>query len=126
MRLYLTTLEVLTLHRVLVARYGGGHGVRDMGAVEAAVFRPQCGYYEDIVEEAAALLESVLINHPFIDGNKRVAFACCDVFLRINGHSLRADQEWMFQRMLEWLEVRHGRFERIARDLRSVVRPTNR
>ena len=78
MREYLTSLEILALHQALVQRYGGASGVRDMGVVEAAVFRPQCGYYSDIVEEAAALLESLLIGHPFVDGNKRVAFAACD------------------------------------------------
>jgi death-on-curing protein len=59
------------------------------GVLEAALFRPQTGYYEDIVIEAAALLESLAINHPFVDGNKRIAFAAADVFLRINGWRLR-------------------------------------
>ncbi len=71
MRDYLTSVEVLALHHALIERYGGARGIRDMGAVEAAVFRPQCGYYADITEEAAALLESLLINHPFVDGNGR-------------------------------------------------------
>lgn len=56
-----------------------------MGAVESSIYRPQCGYYADIVEEACALMESLLINYPFVDGNKRTAFAAFDVFLRING-----------------------------------------
>jgi death-on-curing protein len=77
--------DVLGLHAVLMARYGGALGVRDLGALEAALFRPQTGYYTDIVAEAAALLESLAINHPFMDGNKRIAFAATDVFLRING-----------------------------------------
>lgn len=54
--------------------------MRDPGALEAALFRPQTGYYDDIVVEAAALLESLAINHPFVDGNKRIAFAAADVF----------------------------------------------
>ena len=82
---YLTTADVLGLHRVLMQRYGGTPGLRDAGALESALFRPQTGYYEDIVAEAAALMESLAINHPFIDGNKRIAFAATDVFLRING-----------------------------------------
>jgi death-on-curing protein len=65
------------------------HGVRDSGALEAVVFRPQTGYYENIVAEVAALLESLAVNHPFIDGNKRTAFAAADMFLRINGWRLR-------------------------------------
>ena len=118
---YLTTAEVLNVHRVLVERYGGTHGLRDMGTLEAAVFRPQSGYYADTVEEAAALLESMLINHPFLDGNKRTAFACCDVFLRMNGLSLNADSDWLFQRIMEWLEISGDRFQRMTRDLRSVM-----
>ena len=82
---YLTTADVLGLHRMLMQRYGGTPGLRDASALESALFRPQTGYYEDIVAEAAALMESLAINHPFIDGNKRIAFAATDVFLRING-----------------------------------------
>ena len=74
---------------VLMQRYGGAPGVRDPGALEAALFRPQTGYYENIVAEAAALIESLAINHPFVDGNKRIAFAAADVFLRINGWRLQ-------------------------------------
>lgn len=83
---YLGVADVLALHAVLIKRYGGAAGLRDPGALEAALFRPQTGYYADIVAEAAALLESLAVNHPFVDGNKRVAFAAADVFLRINGY----------------------------------------
>ena len=121
MREYLTSLEVLALHQSLLTRYGGAPGVRDMGAVEAAVFRPQCGYYKSIAEEAAALLESLLISHPFVDGNKRVAFAACDVFLRINGWRLHAKPDWLLERMLEWIELRDERLERITLDLESCI-----
>ena len=121
MRDYLTSVEVLALHHVLIERHGGATGIRDMGAVEAAVFRPQCGYYADIVEEAAALLESLLINHPFVDGNKRVAFAACDVFLRINGHGLNAEPDWMYQRMMAWIGASEDRFELIVCNLKSCI-----
>lgn len=86
---YLTVADVLGMHTVLMQRYGGAPGVRDPGALEAALFRPQTGYYDDIVAEAAALLESLAINYPFVDGNKRIAFAAANVFLRINGWRLR-------------------------------------
>ena len=119
MRDYLTSVDVLALHHALIERYGGAKGIRDMGAVEAAVFRPQCGYYADIAEEAAALLESLLINHPFVDGNKRAAFAACDVFLRINGYSLNAEADWLHQRMMAWIDTPSDRFERIVQDLRE-------
>lgn len=78
-------------------------------------------YYTDIIEEAAALMESLLINHPFVDGNKRVAFAVCDVFLDINGYDLDADMEWLHGRILQWLNKKEGRFEAMVRDLRACV-----
>ena len=86
-------------------RYGGATGVRDPGALEAALFRPQTGYYEDIVAEAAALFESLAINHPFIDGNKRIAFAAVDVFLRINGWRLRRPPMRIHAEMMQMFEM---------------------
>jgi death on curing protein len=82
---YLTVAEVYAMQSRLIDLFGGRHGVRDKGAVEAAVFRPQAGYYDTLEEEAAALMESLGNNHGFIDGNKRIAFAATDTFLRING-----------------------------------------
>ena len=89
---YLTVADVLGMHTVLMQRYGGAPGVRDPGALEAALFRPQTGYYDDIVAEAAALLESLAINHPFVDGNKRAAFLAIGMFLHLNGYRLQAGQ----------------------------------
>ena len=74
-RTYLTVGEVLQIHHQLIDNYGGIRGVRDKRLLESAVFRPQIGYYNNIAEEAAALMESLANNHPFLDGNKRVAFA---------------------------------------------------
>ncbi len=91
MRDYLNVTDVLAMHHELIERFGGAHGVRDMGSLESAVFRPQTGYYDDAIAEAAALLESLAINHPFIDGNKRIAFAAADVFLRMNGLQITAE-----------------------------------
>jgi len=88
---YLTTIEVLTVHKVLIDKFGGSHGLRDAGALEAALYRPQTGYYEDIIQEAAALWESLSQNHPFIDGNKRTAFAVTYTFLCMNGCKLKVD-----------------------------------
>jgi death-on-curing protein len=85
---YLRVVEVLALHAILIDEFGGTDGVRDLGALEAAVFRPQTGYYEDPITEAAALLESLIQNHPFLDGNKRTAVAAADVHLRLNGFEL--------------------------------------
>ncbi|MGD9888450.1 MAG: type II toxin-antitoxin system death-on-curing family toxin [Halothiobacillaceae bacterium] len=85
---YLTVADVLGMHIVLMQLYGGAPGVHDPSALETALFRPPTGYYDDIVAEAADLLESLALNHPFVDGNKRIAFAAAEVFLRINGWCL--------------------------------------
>jgi death-on-curing protein len=87
---YLTMAEVLAMHVDQIQRYGGSHGLRDPGLLESALFRPQTGYYADLIEEAAALWESLSQNHPFIDGNKRTAFAATYTFLVINGARLTA------------------------------------
>lgn len=102
---HLTVADVLGMHAVLMQRYGGAPGLRDAGALEAALFRPQTGYYEDIVAEAAALMESLAINHPFVDGNKRIAFAAADVFLRINGWRLERSPMRIHTEMIGMLET---------------------
>ena len=68
-------------------------GLEDAGLVQAALLRPQTGYYNDIIEEAAALWESLTMNHGFVDGNKRVAFFATDVFLRLNGFKIDVEPE---------------------------------
>jgi death-on-curing protein len=85
MTTYFLVEDVLAFHDMQLRLHGGAPGIRDMGLIEAALFRPQTGYYKDIIEEAAALWESFLMNHPFVDGNKRTAFAVMDIFLRVNG-----------------------------------------
>lgn len=92
-RAYLTVAEVLAIHHRQIESYGGTHGVRDVGALEAAVFRPQTGYYTSLAEEAAGLMESLANNHPFLDGNKRVAFDASHPFVLMNGFTIEADPE---------------------------------
>lgn len=123
MRDYLTVADVLGMHAALIQRYGGPSGVRDPGALEAALFRPQTGYYEDIVAEAAALMESLAINHPFVDGNKRIAFAAVDVFLRINGWRLHRAPARIHVEMIRMLAS--GTFDIAHFDpwLRGFARP---
>ena len=82
---YIRVDDILAIHADQIERYGGGQGIRDPGLLEAALFRPQTGYYPTLIEEAAALWESLSQNHPFVDGNKRTAFAATYVFLAING-----------------------------------------
>jgi death on curing protein len=114
---FLTLAEVYGMQHRLIELFGGRHGVRDQGAVEAAVFRPQTGYYNCIEEEATALMESLGNNHGFIDGNKRIAFAAADVFLRCNGFYLEVEgidghafidgsiarHEFRFAQILVWI-----------------------
>ena len=88
---FLSRDEVLEIHHALLERFGGPTGVRDPGSLESALFRPRTGYYNDLAEMAAAMFESLIMNHPFVDGNKRVAFFATDVFLRLNGHKLKVD-----------------------------------
>lgn len=101
---YLTMPDVLGIHTLLMQRYGGALGVRDPGALEAALFRPQTGYYKDIVAEAAAMMESLAINHPFIDGNKRIAFAATDAFLRINRWQLKRSAMQIHSEMMQMFD----------------------
>jgi death-on-curing protein len=114
---YLTVGEVLQIHHQQIDQYGGTHGLRDQGLLESAVFRPQVGYYSTIAEEAAALMESLANNHPFLDGNKRVAFAATHTFLLVNGYDLEVKPlpayefmmrsivrgEFRFGPLLEWI-----------------------
>tara|TARA_R110000868_G_scaffold57591_7_gene177876 strand:+ start:5635 stop:6015 length:381 start_codon:yes stop_codon:yes gene_type:complete len=95
-REYLDARDVLELHAALIGRFGGTHGLRDPGQLDAALHRPQSGYYYDVIEEAAALWESLSQNHPFIDGNKRTALNAMHVFLGLNGIELTASMEALF------------------------------
>lgn len=90
---YLTVVDVLAIHENQIAVYGGAEGVADMGLLEAALFRPQTGYYEDIIGETAALWESLSQNHPFVDGNKRTGFAVAYTFLGLNGFVIKASAD---------------------------------
>ena len=116
---YLTVAEVLAIHADQIDRYGGAHGLRDPGALEAAIFRPQSGYYQDIIEEAAALCESLAMNHPFIDGNKRIGFAAAYTFPAINGMRITAAPEPAARFILGALEAGAFDSQAIARWLRD-------
>ena len=120
---YVTTADALFFHKQLIERYGGAPGVRDAGALESALHRPQTGYYDTLVHEAAALLESLVQNHPFVDGNKRVAFAVVDVFLRINGHWITADSKAIYDYLIKLFEDRTFDMEHLVPWLQEIVRP---
>ena len=84
--------DVLAIHDRQLELFGGAEGVRDAGLIEAALQRPQSGYYSDIVEEAAALWESLSMNHGFVDGNKRIGYAATYTFLALNGVVIEGDE----------------------------------
>jgi death-on-curing protein len=119
---YVTIADALFFHRQLIERYGGAAGVRDAGALESALHRPQSGYYDTLVHEAAALLESLVQNHPFVDGNKRVAFAVVDVFLRINGLMITADSKTIYDYMIKLFEDHAFDMEHLVPWLQEIVR----
>ena len=116
---YLTAIEILAIHQDQIERYGGIDGIRDPGLLEAALFRPQTGYYADLIEEAAALWESLAQNHPFLDGNKRVAFAATYTFLAINGTRLAADADETFTFINDLYQTSTFEFGRLVAWLRT-------
>lgn len=120
---YVTTADALFFHQQLIERYGGAAGVRDVGALESALHRPQTGYYDTIIHEAAALLESLVQNHPFVDGNKRVAFAVVDVFLRINGYEIKAPSGQIHSFVMTLLERGSFDMEHLVPWLQEIVKP---
>ncbi len=122
-RVYPTVAETIETHRLLIEEFGGSHGLRDRGLLEAAVFRPQSGYYNSVIEEAAALMESLANNHAFIDGNKRISFVMTDAMLRANGHFIDAEPLAAYKFITESMEKREFRFAVIHDWLASHVRP---
>ena len=96
----------------MIEDFGGIHAVRDRGLLEAAVARPQSGYYIDLFEEAAALFESLAQNHPFVDGNKRTAITATAIFLVLNGYKLAFEDLEAYQWLMTLYE--HGTVTRIA------------
>jgi len=120
---FLTVAEIYRMQHRLIELFGGHHGVRDQGAVEAADFRPQIGYYNSVEEEAAALMESLTMNHGFVDGNKRIAFAAADVFLRRNGFYLDVEASEAHEFIVGSMERGEFRFGRIVEWIRGRVKP---
>ena len=95
---YLTLDIVLAIHEEMVERYGGSHGIRDIGLIQSAATRPQSSFggedlYQTIFDKAAALFHSLMFNHAFVDGNKRTAMVSTARFLFMNGYELDASQK---------------------------------
>jgi len=99
---YLNSQQILFIHYRLIETTGGSHGIRDLGALQAAAARPRATFegddlYPDLISKAAALMESVIKNHPFIDGNKRTAITATGIFLQRNGCRLDASQDDLYR-----------------------------
>lgn len=111
---YITLFQILELHQQIIEQSGGSYGVRDFGALESALAQPEMTFggenlYPGLTQKVAALAYSLCMNHPFVDGNKRVAHAAMEVFLILNGFEIHAsidEQEKMF------LDLASGRVSR--------------
>lgn len=115
--IYLTAAQVLFIHNRLMAETGGAAGIRDLRLLAAAVARPQATYdgldlYPEVILKAAALMDSLVRNHPFVDGNKRVGITAAGLFLRLNGLRLRATNE-----ELEAFTLRVARSEVVLQEM---------
>jgi len=118
---HLTLDEVLAVHKGLFERFGGLEGVRDLGLLESALYRPRTGYYQDLAEMAAALFESLLMNHAFLDGNKRIAFFATDIFLRLNGWKLRVEPNSAHDFLIGLLERKECDFDHLLHWIRGAI-----
>ncbi|MDA3861642.1 MAG: type II toxin-antitoxin system death-on-curing family toxin [Melioribacteraceae bacterium] len=123
MKKHLTKEDVTAIQKNLIDEFGGLHGIRDENLLDSSVMRPQSGYYNNIYEEASALMESLALNHSFIDGNKRISFFATDVFLRMNGYFIDCETENAHQFYIENLENNSFRFENILQWLKKNTRP---
>lgn len=123
MREFPTIGEVIAVHDSQIRDFGGSMGLRDMGALESALWRPQMGYYDGLIDEAAAMMESLAMNHPFVDGNKRTAFAATEIFLRINGSFIDCDSSEAYRFFMMLFETNSFRFAELRSWLQDHVEP---
>ena len=118
-----TMQEILDIHEDQIERFGGSYGLRDMGALESALFRPQMGYYDGLIEEAAALMESLAMNYTFIDGNKRVSFAVTELFLGLNDYFIDCDDDEAHDHFMRLFDTNSFRFAELKDWLEEHVKP---
>jgi len=118
-----TIEEIIAMHNALISAFGGSLGIRDEGALASALMRPQLGYYDGLIQEAAALMESLANNHAFVDGNKRVAFFVTDTFLRMNGHFINCDNDEAHAFFMRMFETSSFRFTELNSWLEEKVEP---
>ncbi len=111
--------EIVKIHDELLKKYGGSTGIRDQGLLESAIHRPQAvvfgeDAYPTLFDKTAALCHSLLFNHPFVDGNKRIAFAACHLTLLANGWDLIPNSDEIYKFLIkaienrsDWKEISH-------------------
>jgi death on curing protein len=121
--IYLTVAEAMEMRRQLIDEFGGIHGIRNKGVREAAIFRPQNGYYDDLIHEAAALMESPANNHVFLDGDKRISLAATDTFLRIKGFYLEMEPLTVYKFIIDSIAKQEFRIGPIREWLSAHARP---
>ncbi|MBK9167654.1 MAG: type II toxin-antitoxin system death-on-curing family toxin [Bryobacterales bacterium] len=122
---YPSVEDAIAAHAQLIARFGGSRGLRDRAALESALARPRSGYYSDVIQEAAALWESLSQNHAFVDGNKRVAVTMTAAFLRVNGYRLQFEDAEAISFLLELYETGRMQLGELDRWLRQHVVAAN-
>lgn len=94
--------DVLSIHKVLIEKYGGIHGVRDENALDSAINRPYGifdgkEFYPTVEEKSAAIIESIIVNHPFLDGNKRIGYVVFRIILLNGGKDIKATEEEKYE-----------------------------
>ena len=124
---YLTLGEVVELHRVVIETTGGASGIRDLGALESALAQPRASFggvdlHTSLTDKAAALCFSLVMNHPFLDGNKRVGHAATETFLMLNGSEIDASIDEQERLMLDLASGQRTR-EQLAAWLAAHLRP---
>jgi death-on-curing protein len=122
-RIYPTVAEATEIHRILIEEFGGLPGIRDQALLESAISRPRSGYYNDLFEEVAALMESLSNNHAFLDGNKRISFVLTDVMLRANGYFLDVDPVEAHKFINDAVAKKEFRFSQIRDWIRAIKKP---
>ena len=124
---YLTLAEVVDLHRRLIDLTGGAPGIRDLGVLESALAQPKATFgaadlYPTLAEKAAALCRSLVLGHPFDDGNKRVGHAAMEIFLVLNGVEIDARTDDQERLMLDLATGRIGQSQ-LTDWLRQHLKP---
>lgn len=120
---YTTFEQVLAIHHDQIERYGGSHGIRDIALLQSAIERPKSSFmgedlYPTIFDKVAALIHSILLNHPFIDGNKRTSMVAGSYFLHLNGFELKVEQHQLVEAALN-IESKKWDLEQISKWLKD-------